>query len=1667
MLAALPVLDNSADPTLGQTQEDAGTPTGVVGTLVSALIDTDGPLDNFSDADGDLPGIAITGVNLQEGTLWSSENNGTGWQQVGTVSDASPRLLAADAGTRLYFQPAADFSGAINDVITFKAWDRTFILQQLGTDIDGEAAGDESGRTVSMSADGQTVAIGASGNDDNGIDSGHVRVYQWTGSAWQQQGADIDGEAAGDEAGKWNSLSLSSDGQMVAIGALYNDGNGNDSGHVRIYQWSGSAWQQLGADIDGEAAGDASGFAVSLSSDGQTVATGALYNGGNGALAGHVRIHQWTGSEWQQLGADIDGEAAGDNVHSVSLSSDGQTVAIGARRNDGNGTDSGSTRVYQWTGSAWQQLGSDIDGEAAEDQSGYSLSLSSDGQIVAIGALYNDGNGTDSGSTRVYQWTGSAWQQVGSDIDGEAAEDLSGVSLSLSSNGQTVAIAAHSNDASGDRAGQVRIYDWSGSEWEQLGADIDGEAADDLSGGSVSLSSDGQTVAVGAMFNDGNGVDSGHVRIYRAYSVQSTAADTVGVTIAPVNDAPTLDAFADLTIDEDAAEQTVNLSGISAGSGESQILKITAASSNTSLIPDPDIAYTSANPTGTLAFTPLAHQSGTATITVTVEDAGLDNDLATTGDNATFSRTFDVIVNPINDDPTLDAISDLTIDEDAAQETVNLAGISAGLSETQTLRVTATSNNTGLIPNPTVTFTSADTTGSLVFTPGADQSGTATVTVTVEDAGLDGDLATTSDNATFSRTFDVVVNPINNDPTLDSLDNMTIDEDAAQQTVMLTGITAGGSESQPLRINATSSNTSLIPDPTVTYASPDTTGSLSFTPVADAFGVTTITVTVEDGGLDGDLATATDNLNFSRTFDVTVVPINDSPSFFELTDFAVAEDSGEFTIDLQGIVADSGCLANHIINGDFLQGNSGFNSEYTFLGESNFPNSSFGYSIGTSGDHAGDGRMFVGNSVNHASTTTGNQLLFPIAWSQTVPVKQNATYEFSAWAKEVTNTSNPSILEFSINGTPMGVLDPTGVAASIWRQFVVDWQSGDSTTALLEIVEIGGRTQTPGGGNDFALDDISFVGNCEGRESQPLRLAAESDDIALIPEPAVFYTSPATIGSLILEPAPDAVGTATITVTVEDGGLDLDLATTSDNAIFNRSFEVTVNPVNDDPTLDSLDNLTIDEDAAEQTVNLTGITAGADEAQALRVTATSDNTGLILDPAVFYTSANPTGTLAFTPEANQSGTATITVKVEDAGLDNDFATAADNENFIRTFVVVAKAINDPPTLSALDNLELDEDAPLQTVQLAGISSGPLESEALRITATSDNTNVIPGPAITYTSGDSTGSLSFTPVANESGIATITVTVEDAGLDNDFATVADNSQYSQGFVVAVGMSTFVVDPNVITLELRGHDQTLSIFRQTDDISLELEDGLWSGLEVGGVTGHNSPTLIMPASKLRDRVEIITTSDQSFYTPTSNLWVLGAWDPIESPMFRPMVLDSDRQSIFHVAGQKPWKNFVSPHDITNDGTTSVLDALTIINELSRGTFVDLNTNQLTPPSELSEWPGVYYDTNGDDRGTVLDALLVINELARTSNSSGEGELADVAIQEWSRDLTPLSTATKTSEQLTQNPNSRSRIFTSSSEAASYFGSPQVVDAEYESMGSDSLKKLDESLLTLLAE
>ena len=92
------------------------------------------------------------------------------------VSDTAPAFFTADANTRLFFQPAAGYTGAISDVITFHGWDQRTRWEQVGSDVDGAALFDNAGKSVALSADGLTLAVGASGNDGSAQDAGAVTV---------------------------------------------------------------------------------------------------------------------------------------------------------------------------------------------------------------------------------------------------------------------------------------------------------------------------------------------------------------------------------------------------------------------------------------------------------------------------------------------------------------------------------------------------------------------------------------------------------------------------------------------------------------------------------------------------------------------------------------------------------------------------------------------------------------------------------------------------------------------------------------------------------------------------------------------------------------------------------------------------------------------------------------------------------------------------------------------------------------------------------------------------------------------------------------------------------------------------------------------------------------------------------------------------------------------------------------------------------------------------------------------------------------------------------------------------------------------------------------------------------------------------------------------------
>jgi hypothetical protein len=297
-------------------------------------------------------------------------------------------------------------------------------------------------------------------------------------------------------------------------------------------------------------------------------------------------------------------------------------------------------------------------------------------------------------------------------------------------------------------------------------------------------------------------------------------------------------------------QMAANASGVRAdftveGGEEASGWTMGAASSNPALLPSSNVTFGGSGRSRYMLITPIRGMSGTATLQVFITDGTLTNSAST---------SITVLGTPSNQPPTLDSLSNLTISEDAGLQVIGLSGISSGGSgESQPLSLSAVSSNPSLIPNPLVTYTSANTTGSLSFSPIPNASGTATITVNVNDNQASNNLA--------ARAFTVTVNALNDAPTLDPILDVNLDSGSGPRNITLTGIGTGApDENQTISLSAVSSAPSLIPHPRITYTSSAATAVLELSPTTNVTGSVSITVTVDDG--------QSANRTVSRTFNV-------------------------------------------------------------------------------------------------------------------------------------------------------------------------------------------------------------------------------------------------------------------------------------------------------------------------------------------------------------------------------------------------------------------------------------------------------------------------------------------------------------------------------------------------------------------------------------------------------------------------------------------------------------------------------------------------------------------------------------------------------------------------------------------------------------------------------
>ena len=301
------------------------------------------------------------------------------------------------------------------------------------------------GSSVSLDVDGNTFALGISYSpNSSGARVGGVRIYDWDGSDWTQRGAQIEGEGHPDDPSATDvfggSVNLSADGNTVIIGAegnTFEPGILMSQGQVEVYDWDGQDWVQRGQDIMGLTGSEQFGRVVRISADGQraAVASRSRWNAEFTSQVGAVTVFEWNSDAnlWEEMGAPLMGAVnAASYGESISLDGDGSTLAITAKF--------GLTEVRDWNGTEWVLRGNLDQEEGLLEVS--SVSLSANGDIVGIGDPrfnWNDGR------VRVLEWNGNDWELIENimvpEPDG-AAFQLFGGALALSDNAGRVVVGS-------------------------------------------------------------------------------------------------------------------------------------------------------------------------------------------------------------------------------------------------------------------------------------------------------------------------------------------------------------------------------------------------------------------------------------------------------------------------------------------------------------------------------------------------------------------------------------------------------------------------------------------------------------------------------------------------------------------------------------------------------------------------------------------------------------------------------------------------------------------------------------------------------------------------------------------------------------------------------------------------------------------------------------------------------------------------------------------------------------------------------------------------------------------------------------------------------------------------------------------------------------------------
>ncbi|MEI8027500.1 MAG: tandem-95 repeat protein, partial [Pseudomonadota bacterium] len=339
-----------------------------------------------------------------------------------------------------------------------------------------------------------------------------------------------------------------------------------------------------------------------------------------------------------------------------------------------------------------------------------------------------------------------------------------------------------------------------------------------------------------------------------------TASRVFAFTVNAVNDAPLISNVTNQSTNEDTALNGVAVTISDIDTSLVCATSLSAASSNTTVLPNANITIAGTAPNCTVSMNPAANQNGTATVTLTVTDGSLS-----------ALDTFVLTVNAVNDAPTISDVLNQSTNEDTA-----LNGVAVTISDIDTSLVCATSlsaasSNTAVLPNANITIAGTAPSCTVSMNPASNQNGTATVTLTVTDGSL-----------TALDTYVLTVNAVNDAPSMAPISSPQItSEDNALAVAFTAGDVDGALTCTAANLLYSSDTTSVVATSgAVSWSGtwPNCTGTIS--PVSNASGTANITFTVSDGVLTA-----------SRVFAFTATAVNDAPVISDVTNQSTNEDT--------------------------------------------------------------------------------------------------------------------------------------------------------------------------------------------------------------------------------------------------------------------------------------------------------------------------------------------------------------------------------------------------------------------------------------------------------------------------------------------------------------------------------------------------------------------------------------------------------------------------------------------------------------------------------------------------------------------------------------------------------------------------------------------------------